>query len=100
MLILALPAKRGSERVPKWAQIGVQKDPQNGGFFRDGRKLGKHLFDLSAYIRYQLVIGGVEQISQLESDTCAEEEKFFSYRRSVLNGEDNYGREISIIAIA
>ena len=29
----------------------------------------------------------------------ADDDKFFSYRRSVLNGEDNYGRGISMIAL-
>ncbi|MCZ6638071.1 MAG: polyphenol oxidase, partial [Alphaproteobacteria bacterium] len=32
-------------------------------------------------------------------DTCAMEDRFFSYRRSFLNGEPDYGRNISVIAL-
>ncbi len=32
-------------------------------------------------------------------DTCADEDRFFSYRRSVLRGEEGYGRGLSAIAL-
>ena len=32
-------------------------------------------------------------------DTLAEEERFFSYRRATLAGEDGYGRQISLIGV-
>ena len=68
-------------------------------FFCGGRKANKHYFDLSGYVRYQLERGGVEHISQSGGDTFSEEDKFFSYRRSIFNGEDNYGRGIAMIAL-
>ncbi|MEE8562317.1 MAG: polyphenol oxidase, partial [Alphaproteobacteria bacterium] len=33
-------------------------------------------------------------------DTCALKDRFFSYRRSVLDGEPDYGRNISVIALS
>ena len=77
----------------------VKNNSINERFFFGGKGIGRHHFDLSAYVRYQLERGGVEHISQLDGDTFADDDKFFSYRRSVLNGEDNYGRGISMIAL-
>ena len=78
----------------------MKSDPNNEGYFSNGKRPGKHNFDLSGYVRYRLRRIGVEYISHFECDTCADEDTFFSYRRSVLNGEDNYGRGISLIALA
>ena len=33
----------------------------------------------------------------VRADTCAEEDRFFSYRRSVKRGESDYGRQLSVI---
>ena len=77
----------------------VKIDSINEQFFFGGRRIGRHHFDLSAYVRYQLERGGVKHISLMAGDTFADDDKFFSYRRSVLNGEDNYGRGISMIAL-
>jgi copper oxidase (laccase) domain-containing protein len=44
-----------------------------------------------------LNLGGIDRI---EADTCADAERFFSYRRSCLTGEPDYGRQLSAIALA
>ena len=78
----------------------VKHIPINERFFCSGGKAVKSHFDLAAYVRYQLERSGVKHISQLDSDTFVDDDKFFSYRRSLLKGEENYGRGISMIALA
>ena len=57
-------------------------------------------FDLAGYVLARLRAAGVAQALALGRDSCAEEEHFFSYRRSVLRGEGDYGRQLSVIALA
>jgi len=83
----------------KFKRLFVKKDNQNEIYFYKGKRQGKYYFDLSSYLKYKLERAGVEYISTLSYDTCADTENFFSYRRSVLKGEDNYGRGISLIAL-
>jgi len=40
---------------------------------------------------------GIGEVQALPCDTCAEEERFFSYRRACLRGEKDYGRGLSAI---
>lgn len=56
-------------------------------------------FDLPAYILKQLRAAGLEQVTALDLDTFAEEERYFSYRRATQRGEPNYGRQLSAIAL-
>ena len=42
---------------------------------------------------------GLGQVVASGHDTCADEDRFFSYRRSVLRGEKGYGRGLSAIAL-
>ena len=55
------------------------------------------LFDLRAFINNKILESGMKNIENLEMDTFAEKELFFSYRRSCKNKEDDYGRCISVI---
>ena len=78
--------------------VGI--DNANERYFYSGKKTGQYYFDLSAFVRHRLESYGISHISQLDCDTCADEDTFFSYRRSLLKGEDNYGRSMSLIALA
>jgi YfiH family protein len=73
-------------------------DPANEIFFRAAPRPGHYLFDLGGYVAARLAAAGIGQVAPPREDTCAEAERFFSYRRSVLNGEPDYGRQISVIA--
>jgi copper oxidase (laccase) domain-containing protein len=55
------------------------------------------MFDLRGYIARRLGRAGVGRVQILPCDTCAEENRFFSYRRSCLRGESDYGRGLSAI---
>ncbi len=73
-------------------------DGENARFFQDGRTGHAH-FDIAAYVAARLADAGVRQIDILGRDTCAEPAHFFSYRRACLNGENIYGRQISLIGV-
>jgi len=70
----------------------------NAGFFAAGRA-GHWQFDLLGYVAGRLERAGLGAIETLGLDTCSQEARFFSFRRSTLRGEPAYGRQISLIAL-
>jgi YfiH family protein len=68
-------------------------------YFEPGARADKFLFDLPGFVAGRLAAAGVATVDRLARDTRAEEDLFFSYRRSCLNGERDYGRQISAIAL-
>lgn len=77
----------------------LEQDPKNRLFFRAASRDGHFYFDLPGYIAKLLVAQGLARIRWMGHDTCAGEERFFSYRRGCLNGESDYGRLLSAIVI-
>lgn len=69
-------------------------------FMPDPAIIGKWRFDLPGYVVAKLKTLGVGGAEALPYDTCAEEARFFSYRRTCLRGETDYGRGLSAIALA
>ena len=57
----------------------------------------KYLFDIRGYIGSKLVKLGIKNIDNIEMDTFSDKENFFSYRRSVIDNDKDYGRCISVI---
>lgn len=76
----------------------IAKDSSFKDFFRDSAQNGHKMFDLWAFIIAQLRRAGVNA-SSLELCTYADEEQFFSYRRTTHRNEPDYGRQISAITI-
>ena len=74
-------------------------DPDSAFLFVPARRDGHHMFDLAGYIDRRLRPLGIEQICITPNDTVTEETRFFSYRRSRLRGEPDYGRCLSAILI-
>jgi len=68
-------------------------------FFVPGRE-AHWQFDLPAYVASRLQKAGVERIDDLALDTYADPDRFYSYRRATHRGEADYGRQLSLIAIA
>ena len=56
-----------------------------------------YAFDLRSFINREIYNHGVKNIENIELDTFSESEFFYSYRRSLANKEDDYGRCISVI---
>ena len=59
----------------------------------------RYQFDLPRFIEYRLVAAGIEAVERLAHDTCADQQRFFSFRRATLRGEASYGRQISAITL-
>lgn len=75
-------------------------DQDNEAFFRDGDREGHFQFDLPGYVSHRLENAGVGSIDNLAIDTYEDENRFFSYRRMTHRKEQDYGRQISVIALA
>lgn len=70
----------------------------NAAFFTPGRRDGHWQFDLPGYLMLRLRQAGVSA-EDLALDTCADPVRFFSYRRTTLAGEPDYGRQVSAIVL-
>ena len=74
----------------------IRKDKKNEIFFEKINK-EKYTFDLRGFINKEILNLNVENVENIEMDTFSENEFFFSYRRSQINKEKDYGRCISVI---
>ena len=84
---------------PEFFDRFAQASQANADFFVPSTKHGHHMFDLASYVEARLLKTGIAGIYQTGYDTCQDEALFYSYRRSVLRGEKDYGREISAISL-
>jgi len=57
----------------------------------------KYIFDLRGFINNEIFDSNIKNIENIEMDTFSEKEFFYSYRRSCLNKEQDYGKCISVI---
>ncbi len=60
---------------------------------------GKPHFDLPGFVVSRLTRLGLAAVDRIDADTCAEPDRFFSYRRTCHAGEPDYGRQLSAIAL-
>ena len=74
----------------------IKQDIKNEIFF-EKKDNGKYIFDLRAFVNKEIFSLNVKNVENLEMDTFSEKEFFYSYRRSCLNKEQDYGRCISVI---
>ena len=58
------------------------------------------MFDLTGCVVRLLERLKLSSIKHLDFDTCADDERFFSYRRATHRSEPDYGRCLSAICIA
>lgn len=77
-----------------------EADPATERFFADGRRAGRFQFDLEAYVVHRLAAAGIMRIAALGQDTYAQPDRYFSFRRATHATEPDYGRQISLIALA
>jgi len=91
-------AQRSYEVGPEFPAPFVAADPANERFFAPAATTGKFFFDLRGFVLSELEKAGLRRVYELPHDTCREE-RFFSYRRSCLRGEKDYGRSLSAIAL-
>ncbi|KQZ14250.1 polyphenol oxidase [Mesorhizobium sp. Root554] len=84
----------GAEFVARF----VEADARNQAYFVPSAKTGHAMFDLNRYTVDRLVKAGV-MAQALNRCTYAEEDLFYSYRRTTHRREPDYGRQISAIAL-
>ena len=93
-------AQASYEVGPEFPAPFLAENPDNVRFFRPSDRDRHHRFDLPGYLRARLQRLGLSLVADLGRDTLAEPELFFSYRRTTLAGEPDYGRQLSAIALA
>lgn len=74
-------------------------DPGSGRFFAPGAAPDKRQFDLPGYVLWRLEQAGVADAAWTGDDTRADAARFYSNRRAYLNGEPDFGRLMSAIAL-
>jgi len=84
---------------PEFPEPFLTQDRSNARFFEPAERDGHFLFDLSGYLGLRLDRLGLGAVHRLVRDTCAEDREFFSYRRSRLRGEPDYGRQLAAITL-
>jgi len=88
---------RGSYEVKKdFVKNFVKNNSNNEIFFKEIND-AKYLFDLRGFINKEISDLNIKNIENIDMDTFQEKEFFYSYRRSYLNNENDYGRCISVI---
>ena len=73
--------------------------PGSGRFFAPGRAADKRQFDLPGFVLWRLAQAGVGAAAWTGQDTRADAARFFSNRRAALNGEPDFGRQMSAIRL-
>ena len=69
----------------------------NNKCFFDKVNNNKFFFDLRAFINNELSNLGIKNIENIEMDTFSKRDFFYSYRRSRVEKDKDYGRCISVI---
>lgn len=91
-------SQQNYEVGPEFVARVVNIDADNGKWFKPSRRDDHTMFDLDGYIVDRLTRAGVTA-SSLNICTYADEERFYSYRRTTHRCEPDYGRQISTIIL-
>jgi len=92
-------AQRSYEVGPEFPAAFLEQDADNHFFFTASPREGHYFFDLPGYVARRLSKAQVLDVARTPCDTYREESRFFSYRRSVLKAEGDYGRNLSVIVL-
>ena len=77
----------------------ITDNPGNEDFFAPDESGARYLFDLSGYVGRRLSALALAAVETVFVDSCADEDRFFSYRRAARRGEKAYGRGLSAIVL-
>ncbi len=84
---------------PEFRARFVAAEPSSGEFFIAATRSEHFMFDLPAYLARKLGKLGVA-VETVPDDTCADESRFFSYRRATRCREKEYGRGLAAIVLS
>ncbi|MEO9781572.1 MAG: peptidoglycan editing factor PgeF [Sedimentitalea sp.] len=91
-------SQRAYEVGPEFMDEFMADDPENARFFANGN--GDRLqFDLQGFGLHRLRRAGINQAEWTRHCTYSDQNRFYSYRRSVHSKEADYGRLISVIRL-
>ncbi len=91
-------AQASYEVGPEFKQRFLEADQENDRYFAPG--IADRLqFDLKSYLADRLAGAGLAEVCVEPADTCAEELRFFSYRRATKQGERDFGSLLSAIVL-
>ncbi|MBL0371964.1 peptidoglycan editing factor PgeF [Rhizobium sp. KVB221] len=91
-------SRRSYEVGPEFVERFLTRDASWARFFGPSEKHGHSMFDLPALTISRLQAAGIEA-ENLDICTYADEDRFFSYRRTTHRQDPDYGRQISAIMI-
>ena len=74
----------------------IAQDKKNDFFFKKTSD-DNYNFNLRGFINKELINLNINKIENIEIDTFSRKDIFYSYRRSCVNKEDDYGRCVSVI---
>ena len=80
-------------------QIFLDVDEANGVYFQPANRLGHSMFDLAGFIVRRLQGLGLGTVEDTAIDTYPDQGSFFSYRRTIHRGEQDYGRGLSVVIL-
>jgi YfiH family protein len=92
-------AQDSYEVGPEFAAAFAKTGEDARRFFVASHRAGHSMFDLKGYIADRADRAGVGRFEDLRLDTYAEEDRFFSYRRTTHRKEPDYGRLVSAIVL-
>jgi YfiH family protein len=92
-------AQKSYEVGPEFPQPFIDRDRANARFFTTSARCRHFMFDLVGFVEKELKALDLGGVAVAGHDTCAETEDFFSYRRTTLAKEPDYGRQISVIGL-
>jgi len=84
---------------PEFSTRFLDDDPHNENYFKPSSNRGHSYFDLGGFTLDRAVATGIASVDRIDTDTYADERRFFSYRRSCHRSEPDYGRQLSGIAL-
>ncbi len=82
---------------PEFRARFLDADTANDKWFIPSALDGHFMFDLTAFVAACLGAARIGTVERLNLCTYADEQKFFSYRRTTHRGEPDYGRQMSAI---
>jgi hypothetical protein len=85
---------------PDLREAVLARDPADTRHFGPGRREDRWQFDLAGYCAARLRAAGAAIVETADTDTLANEQKFFSHRRRTLAGGGPIGHQLSAISIA
>lgn len=84
---------------PEFEEQFRKDDPNSTAFFHRPRAEARAHFDLPGYVMNRLKRAGLAESQSVSRCTYADEDHFFSFRRTTHRGENDYGRQISAIVL-